>query len=247
MEYTRNCPQCNKIIKYESFRKTRYEKAVSLNSVCNQCNRDKFCHKPKYPELYKQGKTKCTICLQIKDFSECVPESNPKRSSIGYRNCCIQCNRDKSNNYHNNKTQEEKELHKNECKKRYHHYRDPKNLSKLTLDEQIILWCKRSMVRKNTKKSKGAKLLQTRKNLTVEILKPLCYEALKKFPYMIFLYYKGSSCRLDLASLDRIDSSKDYTNIQNLRVIPLWLNLAKSNASDQELNKRIKQYIDIIK
>lgn len=55
--------------------------------------------------------------------------------------------------------------------------------------------------------------------------------------------FTGGSNKGLNASLDRVDSSKDYSDIANLRVIPLWLNSAKLQMSDSELNNLMKHHL----
>lgn len=197
----------------------------------------------KYPELYKEGKTKCYVCKEIKTFEECVPNSDPKRSTIPCRNHCKECNRKKSKDHYQNLNKEEKEKKKTYFKKNY--YRSKERLNSLSLDEQIIRWCKHSVSRSAYFDTKQ-KSLNSRKDLNIEELKKLCYEGLEKYPYMTFLNLKSEKNNiLNWASLDRIDSSKDYSDINNLQIIPLWLNSAKLNQSEEELQIKIIHYIKL--
>jgi len=46
----------------------------------------------------------------------------------------------------------------------------------------------------------------------------------------------------DRASLDKIDPTKDYKDLTNLSVIPLWLNSAKIDYPTNIFNQRIEHY-----
>lgn len=94
----------------------------------------------------------------------------------------------------------------------------------LPLDVRIRLWIHRTTNKKENKFLCRDNLFQ------------LAHEALKKFPYIKFINHmdksatRGKCARPNSASIDRIDSSKPYSD-DNIQVIPLWLNMAKLNKS----------------
>jgi hypothetical protein len=48
---------------------------------------------------------------------------------------------------------------------------------------------------------------------------------------------------IKIQTLDRIDSTKDYSDISNIEIIPWWLNAAKMQLSHDELKKLMKHYL----
>lgn len=199
----------------------------------------------KYQELHKQNKTVCYVCKEIKDFKECVPEKNKNKSVTGYRNMCLVCNRKHSNKYYYELKQKPNKYKKRLRAGRKHYYRSKEYLSTLPIDKLIVRWCKKNIGRCKTYsgRKKAVKLLQSREKIPLEFLIQLAYAAIKKYPYIDFRPNQGTS--LNRPSLDRIDSSKDYSDLSNLEIIPLWLNSAKLKASYEELNKNILHYIQI--
>lgn len=79
-----------------------------------------------------------------------------------------------------------------------------------------------------------------RSQVTQDKLVELTYEGLKKFPYMRVL---EKDKMYITASVDRIDSSKGYTD-DNIQVIPYWLNSAKMNMEEEELLIYMKHFLE---
>jgi len=106
---------------------------------------------------------------------------------------------------------------------------------KLVKDERywITKWVKQSLCRTGTRFS-------SRKNLDINKVVELAYIAKQKFPYIRF---GGSGNKAFLASIDRIDSNKDYFDINNIQIIPWWLNAAKMELSENELKTLMKEYL----
>jgi len=84
---------------------------------------------------------------------------------------------------------------------------------------------------------KRSKLKQLEFNLSREFIKILIIDALDKLGDHITLT-KHSPKR---ASLDRIDSSKGYTE-DNVQIIPNWLNCAYSNYNKNDININIIEF-----
>lgn len=91
------------------------------------------------------------------------------------------------------------------------------------------------------------KFLDSRKDIPLEELIRLAKIAYEKFPYMQFAY--KTKLKLYTASVDRIDSNKPYT-LDNIKVVPFWLNSAKLNGTFDELlglieqlNPEVKKYL----
>jgi hypothetical protein len=106
----------------------------------------------------------------------------------------------------------------------------------LPQEDQINFWVT-NILNLNTKRH------DERKSLCRESLKEKCRAAKEKFPDLIFYFVKGvSKQRLWLASLDRIDSNLGYTD-DNVQVIPLWLNLAKSDSTQDEIDDILYSYV----
>ena len=107
----------------------------------------------------------------------------------------------------------------------------------IPLYDQIMLWVRKTTTRSSEKK------FTTRKNLCRDILVAKCYEAKDKYPGILFSFiYDMGLNRGMIASLDRIDSSKGYTD-ENTQVIPLWLNSAKMDQSQVQIDDIIVSYV----
>lgn len=89
-------------------------------------------------------------------------------------------------------------------------------------------------------KFKNRKRLNFSKKIELNILIQKCKEGKEKFPYMTFYNHKKLAFR---ASVDRIDSSKDYTK-ENIQIIPLWLNSGKLDMSMDDFHLLITNYYE---
>lgn len=86
-----------------------------------------------------------------------------------------------------------------------------------SVDDQIEYW-----VSKHTKPE-----------VSKDYMKSLCYAALKQFEDISFSNERTSN-KLMWASIDRIDSSLGYCE-GNILIVPMWLNMMKSDASIEEV------------
>ncbi len=114
--------------------------------------------------------------------------------------------------------------------------KDAKHKLSLSSDtlKKINFWIKNIFQR-----ARESKQFESRKTISEEILREKCLESLKKFPEINFCFIAGSgSLRADMASLDRIDCSKPYSD-ENIQIIPLWLNSAKLDLTEEELCDKI--------
>lgn len=117
------------------------------------------------------------------------------------------------------------------------HYKQKMNrLEKGTDRQKIRNWASRAI---NRYKS-DAKHFSSRKNLSIDLLEKLAFQALEKYPYIEFFRPSKIAYR---ASLDRIDSSKPYSP-KNVQILPFWLNSAKVDLSEKELKRLIKSYLE---
>lgn len=81
--------------------------------------------------------------------------------------------------------------------------------------------------------------------MRVQDVVALAIEAKKRFPYMVFRGVKFTDSKARYASIDRIDSSKDYSDITNIQILPLWLNMAKADLSENELKVYMQHYLNL--
>lgn len=168
---------------------------------------------------------KCSKCKKNKKLKElCIVKGKARNYC---KVCHAKCERLRWNNLpFKEKQKRSKKYYKNRLAKE----------DKFSLDEHINNWCHKQINRTTESKFKD------RKNLDKEVLKKLCYIAIKKFPYISFYNKRGYSKMALAASIDRINPNKGYTN-NNIQILPLWLNSAKLDLTLKQLNKLIKQYI----
>ena len=77
-----------------------------------------------------------------------------------------------------------------------------------------------------------------------DILIQKCLKAKEIYPNIIFCFVKNMNLnRSMIASLDKIIPSKGYTD-ENTQIIPLWLNSAKLDSTQEELDNNILSYIE---
>jgi hypothetical protein len=112
-----------------------------------------------------------------------------------------------------------------------------KTLSKRPLEKQVYYWAKRVLKRA----SKGGRY-QSRSVIPLDTLVTLALKGLERFPYMNFSSTRGVDKIADRASLDRVSPKIQY-EVGNIRVVPLWLNMAKCDLTDGEFTLRLKKYI----
>ena len=170
---------------------------------------------------------RCSKCQEKKTKNEMsVRDAKAKTDSKKYKTYCKSCASKITKQWKNKLSDEEKQQkHKTAYSKR-------KEKLKYDLDYSIRHWTS------SCKKRQG-KRFEGRKNLSTEHIVQLCYEALEKFPYISF--FQGKE-KYQTPSLDRIDNSIPYSD-DNVRVIPLWLNSAKLDMTDDKLNELILHYM----
>lgn len=96
-------------------------------------------------------------------------------------------------------------------------------------DDKIQHWAT------NWKRRRGPRFVG-RSLVPMEVLKGLAKRAIVDYPYIVFY---GPCRNADRASVDRTDPGLDYSHVENLRVIPYWINSAKCDLLDNEFRIRI--------
>lgn len=99
----------------------------------------------------------------------------------------------------------------------------------------VVMWAKRCLSHKGRKEG----YFSTRALLTIDDLIRLAEHAKKIFPYIIF---SGRGKREFFASLDRIDSTRGY-ELENVQIIPYWLNVAKCKLTMFELRELMRDFL----
>lgn len=147
-----------------------------------------------------------------------------------------------------------KECHNAESLKRWHLLSFEKKKEKgrigylkikeknISLSQNDIDFCVRKWIMKWKNRWVESDFLASRKNLDIDQLIILAKQGLEKFPYMDFSIDKKSK-QAYWASVDRIDSDLDYSNINNLQFVPFWLNSAKMDLSINELKEVMRQFL----
>ena len=153
---------------------------------------------------------KCRYCGVI--------DNHPRNKTI-----CKSCHAKKNKEWWNNLSQDEK------YKRNRKHYISNKNIMEKNSND--IDFCIREWVLRWQRRSDKSNKFVGRKNLITDDLVILAKQGLKKFPYMDFSIVNKNCKKAFWASVDKIDSSKDYSDINNLQFIPLWLNSAKLDLS----------------
>ena len=152
------------------------------------------------------------------------------------RSICKSCHAQKNKEWWNNLSTEEK---RRRNKKNYiSHKKIIEKKSSEDIDFCIIQWILRWQQRSD-KNNRFA----GRKELVINDLVELAKHGLKVFPYMDFSIVNKHSKKAFWASVDKIDPSKDYSDIKNLQFVPLWLNSAKLDLMEQELNELMISYL----
>lgn len=155
---------------------------------------------------------------------------NIKYIKKGYRNYCKKCATAKEKTRKQNFSEEKKK----KLSKIY--YKTQLNKISEDLDYAIKTWCSRW---KNGNKC-GNKYQSSKKNVSQKKLIELSNTALKNFPYLKFSNNKE---KWETPSVDRIDSSREYSD-DNIQIIPLWLNSAKLDMSENKLIELMKLYLN---
>lgn len=129
------------------------------------------------------------------------------------------------------------ESHKEDLRLRgnidYYKRKEKRKSGDFSLDEIINHWCNRTLSKQ------GLKSNRTRCAVSKDLLKTLCHRSIEHFPYITFNNFTGVGGKWHWASIDRIDSTKGYTD-DNIVVIPLWLNSAKLDTTFNNLLDLIK-------
>jgi len=220
-----------------------------INSYTSNLKNKEICAKfnIKYPTIYrillkynipKKGMAprtrfgdsiKCHKCnlIENKSFFICVKKV--------YRTLCKKCHSDDETRRRSLRSSEEK---KEVGRKSYSIQKERRKqgaLGMIPIEKQIDIWVKRAITR-NDKRD--------RVNLCKKLLIEKCFKAKKLYPNIIFCFVENLNLnRSMIASLDKIIPSQGYTN-ENTQVIPLWLNSAKLNSTQEEFDNNILEYIE---
>lgn len=189
----------------------------------------KYCNRECYENAQRQhaidikipiGENRiCRICNQLKDIIYFFKiNSTNKKTYVSWQ--CKEC--------FNLKRIEKKR----KIKESFKENRDNKKI----LNVYIKKWASSARCKKFEKENKD------RKSLTQEQLINLAYEGIKLYPYIDFASVDNK--KATLASLDRKDGNFGYVE-NNMQVIPLWLNCAKIDFSQEEFESKLNHYISI--
>ena len=171
---------------------------------------------------------KCSKCQEEKSLEEMsIRNKNEIKIYKKYKTYCKKCSSNLTKEWRNKNPDKVKKLNKIA-------YEKIKISIDNNIDYAINYWCDHWINRSGNQ-------FYSRKNINKNHLIALCQNALKIYPYLKFQQNKE---KWETPSVDRIDSSKPYTN-DNITVIPLWLNSAKLDMDINQLHKLIKHYIDI--
>ena len=168
---------------------------------------------------------KCKVCGE-NQWNLLIKRGNDRR------NICKRCHAYRE---HERRTKAEianpnlVEERKQQSRDRYERKREQ---IKTDLDARIRFWAKQNKNRST----------HNRKELSIEFVVEEAKKALEVFPYMKFL---DRDNLFDTASIDRIDSTKGYTD-DNIRIVTYWLNSAKMNMSEEQLKERMQHYLKTI-
>jgi hypothetical protein len=111
------------------------------------------------------------------------------------------------------------------------------SLSRQPLERQVYYWAKRIIKRS----SKGGRY-QSRSVVPLDTLIALALKGKERFPYMNFSSTRGIDKTADIASLDKVNPKGQY-EVGNIRVVPLWLNMAKCDLTERGFASRLKHYL----
>ena len=161
--------------------------------------------------------------------------SKCKKPHTGTSNLCKGCHAETEKERRKNLGPQEKELKLQKQRDWYANFRS--TLSSKPLNKQVYYWAKRTL-----KRSKESRF-QTRSAIPLKTLIKLALTGFRKFPYMTFSSKQTEEKIADRASLDRIDPTKGY-EVLNIRVVPLWLNMAKCDLTDKEFKDRLLTFLN---
>lgn len=172
---------------------------------------------------------RCILCQEDKSPSE-MAKTNKKYIKSGYKNYCKKCSALRELKRRSKFSKQKKQ------ELSLQSYKTHTNKIQSDLNYAIKSWCLRWRNR-----IKGvSKHEESKKNVSKEKLIELANIALKKFPYLKFSNNKE---KWETPSVDRIDSSKEYSD-DNIQIIPLWLNSAKLDMSENKLIELMKSYLN---
>ena len=176
-------------------------------------------------------------CFKCKEFKN---KDFFQKCKDGYKTICKKCHSESEINRLSKISREKK---RETSVKEYNKIKEKRKkaaLNELPIEESIKIWIDNVIKRKCS----GGKF-SSRKNLCRKNLMEKCLKAKELYPYIVFCYVEGLGLKRSMiASLDKIDSLKEYSD-DNIQVIPLWLNSAKLDLNQDELDDLIISYIKI--
>jgi hypothetical protein len=165
----------------------------------------------------------CSRCQEQKSLEEMAVRNKAKGS---YKTWCKKCASKETKEW---REKQPLERLKKQQKKQYAKHKS----RKITDDEYAIrVWCS------NWRRRQGARF-SSRLSIDIDYLVSLMKDAIKKYPY---LHCRPSRSLWETPSVDRIDSSKPYSE-DNIVVIPLWLNSAKLDMPLEKLHELMREYL----
>jgi hypothetical protein len=186
---------------------------------------------PRKSEARSGEDIKCLKCGCQKHQSQF-----PKVKGV-YRTLCKTCHCHNEKIRRSKMSPEEKKLIGERCYNIVKAKKLKASRGELPLSDQIYIWVNKITGRRTEERFKE------RKKLCKNILTKKCYSARQIFPDIIFCFVNNTGQnRAMIASLDRIDPSKGYTD-ENTQIIPYWLNSAKLDSSQEEIDNTIINYI----
>lgn len=156
----------------------------------------------------------CIYCKKTKPINYFV------KYKLGFRNECKECKAIQERIRRQTRTKEQSQIIN-----RKNYLRQKELLISRSQTELINFWCARQLKRKEFDRSKISK----------DFLIDQCKLAKRRFKYLAFDLSRTTHRAL-LASIDRIDPTKGYTE-DNIQVVPLWLNSAKLDLPIDFLHK----------
>lgn len=173
----------------------------------------------------------CNVCNKEKELNLFVKRTSNKSGVTSY---CKECHKDKEANYRKTFSKNKKQQIAEKQKQNYLHFRKKLESGNLTQQEKIEIWLN------NWYKHKTQ--FPDRVNIPKETLRELAVKAINQFPYITYGNVRGK-ITADFASVDRIDPNLGYS-VDNIRIVPFWLNSAKLNLTESQLKERIKHFYE---
>lgn len=161
---------------------------------------------------------KCNRCQEEKTTEEMSVRSHAKKT---YKKYCKKCA--------SSITKEYRKRNPRDTKK---DYQVLKSKLQENTDYTIRYWC-------NSWKQRKGDRFAGRKDIPLDTLVYMVKDAMVKFPYLSCCQNKSL---WQTPSVDRIDSSKPYS-VDNIVVIPLWLNSAKLDMPIEKLHELMRDYL----